>query len=248
LVKTFVLDVLIPIDVTDNARTFIKRFPHLTYERLREPIFSGRRCEFADIRHAVRRIFRHQDKQAQSAVILPIWDQADGLSQLLSIVFGGYPAPDEQVVDYKAGIRKAFEVSEKIIPPDSQVPKELLDGIPPLALTGYDMTRRRDPTGWLNPGIVLGSASDFDDLVLFWNLRAAGATLCFYDKANTARLKPFANGFLDKFRGRAPGVPARVNFWMRRPIVSDDSWRTDLDLTDVPLGYAMAEASSCGTA
>jgi hypothetical protein len=42
LVKTFALDVLIPIDVTEKARTFINRFPHLTHERWREPIFSGR--------------------------------------------------------------------------------------------------------------------------------------------------------------------------------------------------------------
>ena len=236
LVKAFTLDLLIPIDATDAVRTFIERFPYLTHERWREPIFTGRKCEFADIWHVVRRIFRHQDKQAQSALILPVWDQADPLGPLLSIVFGQYPAPDEQVADYKAGIRKAFDVPEKIIPADGAVPKELLDGIPPLALTGYDVTRRRDPTGWLNPGAVLGSASDFDDLALFWNLRAAGATLCFYDQANAARLKPFADGFLDKFRGRAPGVPGRVNFWMRRPIIPDDSWRPDLDLTDVPVG------------
>ena len=125
---------------------------------------------------------------------------------------------------------------EKAIPSDGEVPKGLLDGISPLALTRYDMTRRRDPTGWLNPGVVLGAVSNFDDLVLFWNLCSAGATLCFYDQANSARLKPFADGFLDKLRGRAPGVPGRVNLWMRRPIVPDDSWRPDLDLTDVPVG------------
>src|SRR5262245_11037162 len=112
LIKIFAVDVLIPIDVTDKARTFINSFHHLTYDRLRGPIFIGSQFEFADISHVFRRIFRHQDKQAHSTLILPVWDQADGLSPLLSIVFGEYPAPDEQVADYKAGIRKAFEVSE----------------------------------------------------------------------------------------------------------------------------------------
>ena len=113
LVKTFAPDLLIPIDVTDKARTFINRFPHLTHEPWRESIFSGRQCEFADIRHVVRRIFRHQDKQAQSALIWPVWDQADGLSLLLSIVFGEYRTPDEQVADYKAGIRNNLRFRRK---------------------------------------------------------------------------------------------------------------------------------------
>jgi hypothetical protein len=138
-----------------------------------------------------------QNKTAQSALILPVWDQADPMSPLLSVVFGRYPAPtsrgillfpataglwgpsrtppDKDVPDYKAVIRREFEVPERVIPIDGEIPKVLLDSIPPLLLTTYDMRRTRDPTGWLNPGIVLGSASDFDDLVLFWNLRAAGA-------------------------------------------------------------------------
>jgi hypothetical protein len=111
----------------------------------------------------------------------------------------------------------------------------LLDGIPPLALTAYDMTRRRDPAGWLNPGIVLGSATDFDDLVLFWNLRAAGAMMCFYDQAVSARLGAFANGFLNRFRGRGPGVPGGVNFWVRGRVAPDDAWQPDLNLTDIPV-------------
>ena len=45
-----------------------------------------------------------------------------------------------------------------------------------------------------------------------------------------------AEGFLGKLRGRAPGVPGRVNLWMRRPIVPDDSWRPSLNLTDVAVG------------
>jgi hypothetical protein len=42
LVKTFALDVLIPIDATDAARTFIERFPYLTHERWHEPIMRVR--------------------------------------------------------------------------------------------------------------------------------------------------------------------------------------------------------------
>ena len=91
LVKTFAVDVLIPVEGTDTTRAFIGRFPHLGHSRWREPIFERRQCEFADVRHIVRRIFRQQDKQVESALVLPVWSQMDALHPMLSITFGQYP-------------------------------------------------------------------------------------------------------------------------------------------------------------
>lgn len=68
LVKTFAVDLLIPIPPTDATRAFIDRFPYLAHHRWRERIFERRRCEFADIRHIVRRIHRHQDNQSKSGL------------------------------------------------------------------------------------------------------------------------------------------------------------------------------------
>jgi hypothetical protein len=236
LLRTFAVDLLIPIDPTEATGAFLDRFPYLEHMRWREHIFERRQCEFADIRHVVRRIHRHPDNQAKSALSLPTWDQTDELDPLFSLLFGRYPARSDQIADYKDGIRRAFDATEPNI--SGVVPPELLGGIPPLALTGYDMTRRRDLTGLLDPGIVLGSATDFDDLVLFWNVRAAGAAMCFYDRTASARLGAFANAFLNKFRGHLPGAPGHVNFWMRRSVAPDEAWQPDLDLTDITLAPA----------
>lgn len=242
LLKTFAVDLLIPIDPTDAARAFMDRFGHVRQHRWRESIFEKRNCEFADIRHVVRRIHRHQDHQAKSALILPTWDQTDDLDALFSLLFGRYPAPNDQIADYKGGIHKACDATESSI--SGVVPPELLSGIPPLALTGYDMSRRRDFAGRLGPGIVLGSATDFDDLVLFWNLRAAGAAMCFYDQTASARLSAFANAFLNKFRGSVLGAPGHANFWMRRSVAPDGAWQPDLDLTDIPIALADGRAEA----
>lgn len=236
LVKTFAVDLLISIDETKSSRAFIDRFPYLTINRWRQSIFEGRRCEFADIRHIVRRIISHQDKQAESQLIVPTWESTDALDPLFSVLFGSYPQPNDQISDYKGGLRKALNLPERPIPVAGEVPKEVIEGIPPIALTGYDMTRRRDPSGWLNPAIVLGSSTDFDDLVLFWNLRAAGGTTCFYDETQAARLKPFANTFLDRLRSNAIGGAARVNFWTRQERSPDQNWKPDLDVGDMSLG------------
>jgi hypothetical protein len=177
LVKAFAVDILLPVDGTDATRAFTARFPYLGHDRWHERVFKRRQSEFADIRHVVRRIFRNQDKQAEAALTLPSWDPTDVLHPVFSLLFGQYPLASTDVADYRAGIRKAFNAPEKILLRDEEVSRDLLDQITPLSMTAYDMRRTRDPSGWLNPGVVLGSAADFDDLALFWNLRAAGATV-----------------------------------------------------------------------
>jgi hypothetical protein len=246
MVKTFAADLLIPVDGTEATQAFIDRFPYLVHTRWRELIFERRNCEFADIRHAARRIFRHQDKQVESELILPTWDQADPLHPLLSVAFGMYPTPDEQIADYKAGIRQTFNVPERNIATGGEIPADLLDGISPLALTGYDMVRQRGPRTryWSSPTIVLGSSADFDDLALFWNLRAAGANACFYDETQGARLKPYVNGLLDSLRGRASTAPRGVTFWTRRQVAPNSNWQPDLNLADIPLVLCAGRGAS----
>jgi hypothetical protein len=115
LLKTFGVDLLIPIDPSDSTRAFMDRFAHLEHHRWRDSIFERRRCEFADIRHIVRRIHRNQDHQAKSALILPTWDRTDELDPLFSLSFGRHPPPDDQIADYKGGIRRAFDTTETSI-------------------------------------------------------------------------------------------------------------------------------------
>jgi hypothetical protein len=57
-------------------------------------------------------------------------------------------------------------------------------------------------------------------------------------------VKTFAVDILLRLRGRAPGVPRRVNFWTRRAILPDATWQPDLDLTDIPV--AIADGSGDG--
>jgi hypothetical protein len=73
-------------------------------------------------------------------------------------------------------------------------------------------------------------------LAMFWNLRAAGAQLIYYDQAHSARLKGFANAYLAKLPGPHLGASARVSVWILRDRdPTDDSWRPDLELGDLPI-------------
>ena len=93
-------------------------------------------------------------------------------------MLGAYPAPADQIPNYKAGVHRAFGSVAMPIAPDAPLSVELLGSMSPLVLTGYDL-RGYERSGWLKPGVVLGSVGDFDALLLFWNLRAAGAPLIF---------------------------------------------------------------------
>ena len=89
--------------------------------------------------------------------------------------------------------------------------------------------------GWLGLGIILGSAENFDELVLYWNLRAAGASVIFYDQTRGDRLRAFANAWIARQQTRGLGEERRFSMWLNRERPGDDSWRPDLNLEGLPL-------------
>jgi hypothetical protein len=182
----------------------------------------------------LRRIIAHQDNQTQ-ALVIPRWGDGDPLHPLLTLLTGRYPAPDAEIADYGGGVRSAFNVKEITVAPSDEIPASSLENITPLGLTSYDLSRQRNRRGWLSPGIVLGSVTDFDALAMFWNLRAAGAALIFCDQSHGARLKMFANAYLAKLRGPNLGESPQVDIWIRHDRPGDDSWKPDLELGDLPV-------------
>lgn len=227
LIKTFAVDVLLDVNGNADTRAFIDQYAHLRMELWGESIFRNKDCEFADVRHAVRRMASRGRPADIDFLMLPTWEQTDALQAVFSVLFGYYPAVDKDVADYERLIRDAVQMSDKPIPADGGIPTEILQGITPLGLTGYDITPGRRG-GSLNPAIVFGSASDFDDLAFLWNLRAAGARAIFFDEGQAARLKSFANAFLETVRTRSLRNPAPMNFWSRTEFSKD--WKPELDV------------------
>jgi hypothetical protein len=238
LVGCFGVDVLLPVEADEATAAYIDRFPHLRHHRWHNSIFQRRGCEFADIQHPLRRIVAHQDNDTRSRLRIPVWEDGDPLHAMLTLLFGRYPAANADIADYKGGVQNAFGPRGIPITPTDDIPFSLLEIVSPLGLTAYDLTRKRGQRGWLGPGVVLGSVSDFDALAMFWNLRAAGAQLIFYDQAHGARLRNFANAYLAKLRDPSLGESARVHIWMRRDRPLDDSWRPDLELGDLPISLS----------
>jgi hypothetical protein len=241
LVKLFNVDVLVPVHATEATAAFINTWPHLRLNIRGDSIFSARHCAFVDIRHAVKRALRAPEF-ARDRFIRPTWTNSDPLAPLLSLTFGSYPDPGVITIDYARRIRSVLELPDHAIGATDQLAPELLESVAPLLLTGFDLTVQRDRSGWLAPGIILGDLAGFDDLLLFWNLRAAGAQLCFYDRAHSHRLRPFLDAFLAALRRRPAEASNRVNLWSRAPDwPPPQEWTINLDVTDLRPNFCRGE-------
>jgi hypothetical protein len=77
--------------------------------------------------------------------------------------------------------------------------------------------RDRSPN-WDFPGLYLGEANDFADIVNFWNLRAASVDVFFFDPTHEARLGEMARAYLKllKERPRKDGrFEADLSIWSK---------------------------------
>jgi hypothetical protein len=223
LVSSFAVDVLLPVQANEATKAFIDRFAHLKLHRWDDSIFRQHDCEFADIRHAIRRAAARQDEELAKRFSIPVWTASDPLAVLFAIQFGSYPTTNADIADYKGGVKSAIDTEDVQLSVDAELPITLLEAISPLRLTGYDTSLSRNRRGWLGNGVVLGSIEDFDALAMYWNLRAAGASLIFYDQLHGARLRPFANAFVQKFRKPSLDGDSLVNVWIRCDHPRDDS-------------------------
>src|SRR5260370_31408079 len=83
--------------------------------------------------------------------------------------------------------------------PDGPVPAEAYKQLTPSALSGFDLWRDRSPN-WDHPGLYVGDAGDFTDIVNFWNLRAASLKVLFFDPQHEARLGEMGYPYGKTFR------------------------------------------------
>jgi hypothetical protein len=101
---------------------------------------------------------------------------------------------------------------------DQQIPPEVLKLLSPSTISVF-LLRRDERSPWNYPGFYVGDATDFTDLVDFWNLRAAGIDLVFYDPAHSARLSALRDAFAEAVRKRPPSFSAiadGLGVWSQR--------------------------------
>ena len=95
-------------------------------------MFESNRCNFVDIRHAVRRVseqIRSQVNISPPKFLQPSWAADDPLSTLLHVLFGKYPDPNEVGVKYVKGINASLKTEELCVEREAELNSDLLNSV-----------------------------------------------------------------------------------------------------------------------
>lgn len=191
LVDRFRVDLLFPVAPTDQISQFVKSHNYLLWPEFEERLFHERWqhippcAAFVDVYHAARRLRERRVRRRKMLMIT--CDSDDPLATLVLATVGAYPTPSANVPDYEDLVEPFLGIERIDLGRDDPIPHGLRSRMTPSRLTAVDL--EADSVG-PDHGVYVGDARNLADLVTFWNLRAAGSSLVFYDPQEEARLRP----------------------------------------------------------
>ena len=195
LIALFRVDLILPIGDSKVVKEFPKRFPHLINPLFPEEIFIGganerQRAQVLDIHNAL--VYLHDTPEwramKEKGVRIYTWQADDPLRDAFLVQFGMYQSTEEIGIDYQRMLMQAAEATPCAIDPALPIPVDTLDYLTIAYLSRHGFDRHYSVhAGWDSPGFFVGDATNVDDLVCHWNLRAADIPLWFVDPNHLQR-------------------------------------------------------------
>jgi hypothetical protein len=195
LVELYRADVIVPVGDREDVKEFPKRFPHLIDPFFPSALYvkdgkGGTRARVLDIQNALYHWRNTPEWKAIDAqgVRQFVFDADDPLADAFLVQYGDYPDPKEIGIDYADILTQATMAIQCRIEKTAPIPIDTLDHpgysfIARLGLRRHYSIR----AGWDHAGFFVGDARGIDDLVTFWNLRAADIQLQFIDPEHLGR-------------------------------------------------------------
>jgi hypothetical protein len=237
LVKTFSVDCLYCIDQSPEGDALRTEFKHLLWPSYHDKLFvegsGGPMATFLDVYHPVRHFYESHIKDREHPNrngMLFRWDPADRLANVFLATFGAYPPKEDIGIDYEAFFQKNVAAKEVNVTDMEALPRAAYQELTPCVLTALDLHPEHFTWGHDDPGLYYGDSQDFTDLVNFWNLRASGIDVLFYDPACQDRLHEMTSHYLGELRER----PKDPSGWGDGVAIWNKSHDTEIDL--VPFG------------
>jgi hypothetical protein len=216
------VDVLFPVSHAEEIDGLIKKYPFL-----RGPAHYTQNIFYEDwhtkknivgyldsmniINYYWEREFKHKPKDYESNCVLVRWEGNDELKNLFAILFGCFPNDNNLRDDFENAFLKGLSSKEIKLSYKDPIPRELVEDIYPLKLTGMELQ------GYLRPrrddGIYVGNENDFNDLLYFWNLRASGLAIEFLPKHKIERFKEFIKAFIERL-DNVPDTNPNIKDWI----------------------------------
>lgn len=195
IVEAFRADIVQPLGASEEVTAFAASYKHLISPFFpKGGVFMGRgpdaRANVLDVRNAMvsARDTLEWKQLRESKPRIYKWEAEDPLTDVFLMQLGAYPDKDICHTDYESMFKESLEANEVAIKRDIALPADLFDH-PSIAYVSRYRARRHYSVQsyWDHPGFYLGDASDLNDLVAFWNLRAADIALLFVDRNRAAR-------------------------------------------------------------
>ncbi len=149
--------------------------------------------------HLLRKNYSPRD--VESVLVLYDWDDDDVLHTVFLASFGHFPSPAEVGLDYVKLFRE-FPANDVVrLSKAGEIPADCYERKTPNVISRLNLEPEFASIhdwGVPAPGFYVGAASNFEDLVNYWNLRAADIDLVFYDPDLEDRLTGIRGNLLNR--------------------------------------------------
>ncbi len=194
LIETFAVDTLSPITKDEVIDKVISEHKWLTWPIVDPGLYYSENGEknpqFLSVTHPIRLLEKRRTSLTDFPTVVQIdWEQDDPLAPWLCALVGRYPMTETSRrfhEEFKSLIPKPIKLQN-----DQNLPEELMHQITPNSITAVNIQLRRRP----EKAVYIASGDRFFDIVTFWNLRATGGKIAFYDRGNAGRLDKFLTSF-----------------------------------------------------
>jgi hypothetical protein len=244
LVRVFRVDCLYCVGQSNEGDALRAEFKHLPWPGFDEDLFMqgmrGPMATFLDVYHPGMRFYdshvKDRERPSMNGTLFR-WDSADPLADVLLATFGAYPPKEEIGIDYHAFFHKYLAAQVVTIPGNGPTPQAAYKEVTPSLLTAFELRRDLFARGREDPGLYYGDSRDFRDLINFWNLRASGIDVLFYDPACRDRLHEMTDHYLGLLRDRSRDPSG----WQEVGAIWNKSYDIEIDLT--PFGPGLMRSA-----
>ncbi|MGZ8252409.1 MAG: hypothetical protein ACXWT7_08690 [Methylophilaceae bacterium] len=239
IIEAFRADVILPLGDSEEVKAFAAGYKHLISPFFHDKIFIGQEGDAHSNVLDVQNAMVHSSDEPGWLQVKEMgpriykWAQDDPLADILLMQLGAYPAKEAIHIDYETMFKEFLGASEVTIEAGNDLPAELFDHPSIAYLSRHRLIQHYGiQSHWDHHGFYVGDASNLQDLVTFWNLRAANISLLFVDRAYVSRyanvIPPWRKHTAELLSHRRHRDDQNFAIWWRREKIGDSGNSEDL--------------------
>ncbi len=227
LMNLFSVDLLYAVAQTPEVEAFKAKYPFLRDPRhYAENIFyedwntKKQVLGLLDSKNIVdlfwNKEYKNKPSGYKSNFLFLKWEEADPLANVFSLQFGFFPTEPDLKWNYKQIFLKGLHAQEQNISPGDKLTMNPRKSFGPIDLTSVELRGYGTGVRFNGNGIYVGDSNNFEDLLSFWNIRAADISVVYLAKDHMERHLSFAQSFLDflnKLPNRHPNIEDHLTIY-----------------------------------